>query len=53
MYLRRIAIFLPVLFLAACGVDGPPEPPEPREETAMGASMTLSGESEAGVVGRS
>ena len=54
MYLMRFVIsLLPVLLLAACGVDGAPEPPEPREELSSGASITIGGESEIGVVGGS
>ena len=50
---RLLIWLLPVLLLGACGVDGPPEPPERREATRTGATVTLSGEAAVGIVGRS
>mgnify|MGYP006286886759 CR=1 FL=1 len=43
-----LALFAVALLLSACGVEGPPVPPPPKEKPAAGVSVT--GSAEAGVV---
>lgn len=45
---KSILALLSGLFLAGCGVDGPPVPPEPKT-----TGVTVSGTVEVGVVGGS
>jgi len=52
--LRRLpaALFACALpLLAACGVDGPPSPPPPREDARPAPGITVSGTVEFGVAG--
>jgi hypothetical protein len=46
-------IGLCLLALAACGVEGSPNRPEPKPESAPEAGVTVSGYAEMGVVGGS
>ena len=49
--MTRLAL-LAVLLLSACGVDGPPIPPEPKNERPQ-TGITISGSVGAGVSGGS
>ena len=50
---RVFAVLAFSLLLAACGVEGPPEPPPPREDPVARTSITLGGAASVGVIGRS
>lgn len=43
----RILLLVAATMLAACGVDGPPQPPA---QTAPATGVTVSGEARAGIV---
>jgi len=48
---RIAALLLVALGLAACGVDGPPEPPDPKSP-GPGLSVAITGTAEIGIVSR-
>ena len=51
--MTRVAIVLVALvFVAACGADGPPVRPDPKPATAATSGVELSGSAQAGAVSR-
>ena len=48
----RHALILAVLALAACGADGAPERPGPKERQGPGVSVAVTGSAEMGVAKR-
>lgn len=51
--MTRVAVVLVALvFVAACGADGPPVRPDPKPATAATSGVELSGSAQAGAVSR-
>lgn len=50
--MTRLAPILMFLALAACGVDGPPERPEPAPVGGSNVSVGISGSASFGVIAR-
>ena len=50
--MTRAALFVTILALAACGVDGKPVPPPPKPTTGSGGSITITGDARVGATAR-